>query len=505
MPARSAPFLAPPRPWVMPANRLKRYPHFDGEMTVRQATQLACDPQAVARHEFLPLLLFEEKKRYFRKPGAPHKPPKARPLRYAARADAYIYMRYREWLSCLYEDRLAKLGIGGAVLAYRRIPRSGRPGNKSNVDFAFEAVEQVRRMGDCDVICIDIKSFFESLDHRLLQRAWQDLLGVEALPPDHYRVFRSLTKYVEVERSEVLRNLGIWGWRKIAGRRHPVEGYLVPKKDVPVRLCDMATMRRIVFDGPRDARLAKIRREPFGIPQGTPISDLLANVYMTGFDVEVSSLARTLGGVYMRYSDDILLALPAEKNRCYPDIVGRLEEILASHGIELRISHEKTTVHRFRRGENGLTCDPVHPQRLRKGFEYLGFRFDGNTIRIRDSTISRLRQRIDSSTRQAASRAVRASRGRTADQILADYDFRTLYERFGRVRDFGRETPKNGWTFRTYVKRIEDVLGAESRVILRQVGNQQRWIRESFARHIEGLLIKRTAERTGEGQSSGEA
>ena len=83
----------------------------------------------------------------------------------------------------MYEDRLKILGIEECPIAYRQIPKSGSKGNKSNIDFAKDAFDEIKRLGNCAAIALDIESFFESLDHSLIMRAWRHLLGVEELPP----------------------------------------------------------------------------------------------------------------------------------------------------------------------------------------------------------------------------------------------------------------------------------------------------------------------------------
>jgi Reverse transcriptase (RNA-dependent DNA polymerase). len=50
-----------------------------------------------------------------------------------------------------------------------------------------------------------------------------------------------------------------------------------------------------------------------GIPQGTSISAVLANVYMIDFDKKVCALLKNLGGMYRRYSDDFIIVIPKEK------------------------------------------------------------------------------------------------------------------------------------------------------------------------------------------------
>ena len=48
----------------------------------------------------------------------------------------------------------------------------------------------------------------------------------------------------------------------------------------------------------------------FGIPQGSPISALLSNIYMLNFDIEMKDYVATLGGEYFRYCDDMLFIVP---------------------------------------------------------------------------------------------------------------------------------------------------------------------------------------------------
>ena len=51
-----------------------------------------------------------------------------------------------------------------------------------------------------------------------------------------------------------------------------------------------------------------------GIPQGSPISAVLSNVYMIEFDEQVKEYVSLNGGIYMRYSDDFLIVLPCERD-----------------------------------------------------------------------------------------------------------------------------------------------------------------------------------------------
>ncbi len=179
----------------------------------------------------------------------------------------------------------------------------------------------------------------------------------------------------------------------------------------------------------------------------------------------------------------ILIVLPDDGGLPHDAVVERLGTVLSSHGDRVVEATKKTILHRFRRDGQVLACRALHPSSLRKGFEYLGFSLDDRRTLIRNSTLSRLRQRIARSTRAEARGVVRSSRSASVDQICAGYDHRMLYERFGSIRDFINNVPKKHWTFRKYVKPIADVLGDEAKGVHRQVRHYERWIKSEFARH----------------------
>ena len=135
--------------WILDTNKLKHYPHFDRNLTIAEAEALANDRKQVVTHKFYPFMLFKESwTRYADKGEKGEK--KTRPLRYAARADAYIFARYRHELAHFYELELARCGLSASVLAYRKIP-SPSGGGMCNIHFAQMAFEEVIRQGDCCV------------------------------------------------------------------------------------------------------------------------------------------------------------------------------------------------------------------------------------------------------------------------------------------------------------------------------------------------------------------
>ena len=287
---------------------LKHYPHFDKPIRPNDIEALVRDADAVSRNSFYPFMRFEEKWQPFRdkQGGKPDK--KIRQLRFASRRDAYIYSYYRHLLRDPYEAALAARGLGDNVIAYRKLATADGKG-KSNIDFALDAFNVIRDYGDAAVVTLDISKFFESIDHEFLRQKWCALLGVTELPNDHRAVFRAITRYAIVDRDAAYERLGYLTWQAKGLSRIPV--YTTGFKDMPRQLCSNADFReKICGKGGGFASLIETNKDDFGIPQGSPISDMLANLYLIDFDSALKAYVDGIGGVFFRYSDDIIIVIP---------------------------------------------------------------------------------------------------------------------------------------------------------------------------------------------------
>jgi hypothetical protein len=224
--------------WRLTGGDLKKYPHFDAPLKLEEAIALATDRERVSTHGFYPFLLFTQEWQPFRKKG--NKPEKkSRKIRYAARADAYIFSYYRHLLSERYEEQLRERGLSNCVIAYRKIPVGGSErGGKCNIHFAAEAFDAVAQMGNCCAVALDISKFFESIDHAKLKRVWCDLLEVDQLPKDHWAVFKNITRYAEADRDSVYNRLGFSRLRSNTSWE-----YLRPKREMPMQLCSPEDFR----------------------------------------------------------------------------------------------------------------------------------------------------------------------------------------------------------------------------------------------------------------------
>ena len=258
---------------------VRRYPHFDPVIPAAEAEDVATDPARVATHTFYPFLKYDEGWTAFAEKGKRGKR-KDRPIRFAARLDSCIFSYYRHLLSMPYEARLQAEGLSDLVIAYRRIPKPSGSGGQSNIDFALSAVQAIQSQGNCCTIALDISSFFETLDHQRLRDVWGDLLGVSRLPADHFKVFQAITRYAFVDVMKAYTRLGYYGDKTDRhGRVRP--GYLKARKDIPVQLCNGRTFQEKIARSATHSSIIEVNKLGMGVPQGAPLSDLLANAYQS--------------------------------------------------------------------------------------------------------------------------------------------------------------------------------------------------------------------------------
>ncbi|MCF8882529.1 reverse transcriptase/maturase family protein [Erythrobacter sp. SN021] len=488
--------------WQLKPSDLKRYPHFDQVLKPDEIVALVTSPTRVAQNSFFPLLRYTKRWQPFRPgrdSGKARPKPKDRPIRYAARRDAYIFAYYRHLLSGPYEAELERLGISHCPVAYRRIPTEGdaRRG-KCNIQFAQEAVARIRELGDCHGIAVDISNYFESIDHERLKALWCRLLDVERLPPDHFAVFKNITKYRVVDRVAAYRRLGFYGVKSFTKGGHPIEGYLVPYRDIPTQLCSPHDFRqKILGENGQYESLVIPNDLPHGIPQGAPISDLLANLYLIDFDVEMNALATSLGGTYVRYSDDILLILPVDEAEARR-VMDELPERIRKFGDELVIKPEKSSLVRYVQEDDGQRCELV-AGKGKNGLEYLGFRYDGRNVFLRDATVSNLYRKVASVARNHSEATVRRYPGKSYAELCQMFNFEQFSKRFGRVEGFEPASTARTWTFWTYVMRAAEEFGPLGKKITGQVARLRRHSRIRVDQEIEKAL-----QRKAKSEASGE-
>lgn len=345
--------------------RSRGYLHFDLPIGYRKAKAIVTSPERVASHAFYPLINYTLTADKITKDPESHKlinKPKHRPIAYAAHIDSHIYAYYSKKLTKAYECDLNARGLGDSVLAFRSL-------GKSNIEFAKETFDHIRDFGVCGVVGLDISGFFDNLDHSIIKEKWAGILGVSSLPNDHFNVFKSITKWSSVNRDELYHHLGV-------SKNNP--------KNCRYRVCEPGQFRKTVRGGGLISKNMGMK----GIPQGSPISALLSNIYMIDFDQEVHEMMTELGGHYYRYCDDMLLIVPLEwRDKVAGEVVKKIK------ALKIEINPNKTEIRTFKRENGQLLAD--------KPLQYLGFLFDGQQVTIRSAALARYSERMKRGVRLA--------------------------------------------------------------------------------------------------------
>jgi group II intron reverse transcriptase/maturase len=181
---------------------------------------------------------------------------------------------------------------------------SDRPGR--NAQQAVVEVEELLFRGHPEVVDADLADYFGSIPH-----------------------------------AELLKSVS----RRIVDRRvlHLIKMWL----DCPVEETD---------DRGRKTRTTEARDKRRGIPQGSPLSPLLANIYMRRFVLgwKMFGLERSLGARLVTYADDLVILCKRGK---VEEALQRLREIMGK--LRLTVNEEKTRICKVPEGE----------------FDFLGYTF----------------------------------------------------------------------------------------------------------------------------------
>ena len=75
---------------------------------------------------------------------------------------------------------------------------------KCNIQFAKEVFEQVQNRGECTAVALDIKGYFDNIDHITLKEKWKAIIGSELLK-NNLEFSRTLTRYSYVSKNNLLK------------------------------------------------------------------------------------------------------------------------------------------------------------------------------------------------------------------------------------------------------------------------------------------------------------
>lgn len=407
--------------------KVKKYPHIGLPITIKDyhwVKDYVEDPEKIRVHSFLPLIHKSIVKRKFRADSsAKARNPsgkrrrrvgkqKIRNIYFASHLDSLIFSKYNEILAAAYEEYVLNEPFNTSVVAYRKIPvsKTGRK-NKCNIDFAKAAFEfiQENKAKKLTVVVADVTSFFDNLDHRILKKQWYKVLERRALPTDHYNIFKALTRsrYVKGEQlfesynKSMLVECGVPNLpKKKTIKRKKIQISEFFKEKNAIAYCNKNEFLK------GNLNLIISENSAKGIPQGSPISATLANIYMLDFDKEVFAKVSSCGGFYQRYSDDIIIVCEQQ----YEDEIIKFTRDKIQNHTSLVIEPDKTRVFRFEilnTKFKGFEIDESTKQpNYNKVLQYLGFSYDGQRVLIKNAAFSKFYRSMKSSFKKSASLAI---------------------------------------------------------------------------------------------------
>ncbi|MDY0017806.1 MAG: reverse transcriptase domain-containing protein [Candidatus Delongbacteria bacterium] len=392
--------------------KVKGYPHIGLPLSFSDrdwVNKYVQNKASVSKHAFLPFIHKTIKSRKYRKKyddngdilndGMRTPDYKKREIFYASHLDSNIYSYYSFLLSSYYESLLKSLNLFNVVTAYRRLPLENnkvKSRNKCNIDFANEVFEFIRnnKSNELSAIILDITSYFDHLDHRILKNMWCKILNVESLPSDHYNIYRNITKFSFVEEKDIfnefqseiyVKNKSGEIRKKIIGRgkylRNQSAIAYCKKEDFNSRIRKKGLIKTNKYN---DKTKKELRKK--GIPQGSPISSVLANIYLMDFDNEIHEIISNNGGLYRRYSDDMVVVC---KRELCDKIVNMFYEKIKNYKLDIQPS--KTQIFHFVKEDNNFICSKETKSKkliTTKNFEYLGFEFDGQYTMLKSSSLA---------------------------------------------------------------------------------------------------------------------
>lgn len=196
------------------------------------------------------------------------------------------------------------------------------------------------------------------------------VLDVERLPQDYFSVFKNITRFSS------------WDWKDIV----KAAGESITERGIRKKINSRDTiLTKEQFQKSKDD--IKKNVSGIGIPQGSPISAILSNIYMIEFDEKIKRYVKSKSGIYMRYSDDFIIVLPYED-----DIeICNYKNFIFSHVESMKglidLQKEKTSCYIYTNGK-------IYENNCLSSINYLGFLFDGKSTKIRPRAITKYYYRM---------------------------------------------------------------------------------------------------------------
>ncbi|MEZ4887944.1 MAG: reverse transcriptase domain-containing protein [Chitinophagales bacterium] len=498
-------------------------------------------PEFIAQYAFLPLIHIKIEQRRYKKDkngNRSHKKwnkrkqkyestAKVRPIHYATHIDTQLYAYYAYILKEKYENILKKNKIlSDSIIAYRYMPIEQenkkphkKPPGKSTIHFAKEVFKEITNRGECIAITLDIENFFSSLSHQYLKKAWIELLDdrkyVNMLSPDHYNVYNATTKFRYIRLDDLRKSHHKkkgFDEKYIAELKNEgIDAFFRDGKDFKEKIVQNPNIRTY------KNQFKDVKGNSIGIPQGLPISAVLANIYLLDFDRQVyNELIEKHGVYYRRYSDDILILCSEKKLKFINKF---LQEKIRK--CKLKISKDKTEIIRFKYNRHNILMSErvgfkekrLEPELNKNGFpkkiplKYLGFEFYGNKTLIKSAGLGKFYRKMKKTIKVKSKRLLYEAQKVPNKKVI--FWKRKIYRRFSfaghykKRRKFEEKIIKKVWDEKenTYIlkedKKTRTLRGnylsyaykasciMKEPAIRKQVRNHWKILQEEIKKHID--------------------
>lgn len=434
----------------------RTYPHFDATIKTKKdivaLSKIFLDKDAIIKWNFLPFIHYNKQERKYNWNNIKNKTSKRkaeskvknRSILYASHRDAILYSWYAFQLNTYYEFFLKEEWLDLCVWAYRQNNWVSR----SNITLSDNVIKEIKSRKNCAVLTFDITKFYDTLNKVVLKNNWSYIINnfyrtnVAWLPSDHYAIFKSIFYYSCVS----LRELHIFLNHKyhnlpenIMRKINRYNGYVCYPADLNEIRSKGQIYKKWEF-------IEKLKLEHpweydifdtnLWIPQWSPISPVLANIYLSLFDKGINTYLSSIWGIYRRYADDILIICDANLREHIEDFIYR--EVKK---VNLNIQAAKTDWFIFSE-EKIIERKDSESQNSHRNLQYLWFEFDWKNTFIRWSSISRYYQKMRSWIRRNLKNALKLDPNAT---IIRNERIRNnfLVEKFAR---YTRNSAKILWS-----------------------------------------------------------
>jgi RNA-directed DNA polymerase len=369
------------KPYLKKFIGARGYPHFDTTINLFSAEQVGSlrksfsSSSAIKQWKFLPFIRKDQRNRRYRHKIIPspveHRDQKkfthikSRPIMYASHHDACLFALLNSILAKPYEQEIANRALSENVIAYRSIKGA------NNITFAKKAFDFMESHGNFACLLIDIKGFFDNVLHKDLNIAIEKVLG-QKIDSTLKFILSNITNYRYVIEDEVIKEL-----------RRAKRPYYVPLGKKSRRLCSIDDFNGLI----NNRQFIRRNSKGIGFPQGSPVSGLLANIFLLDFDSWMADkLSSYKLGFYQRYSDDMIIICPPDKvKELYVEIKYQLSVL----GLSLSTSKSELFLGLDGAIENRLSYLEATKPGKRQNVQYLGLEWNGQQIVLRPSTIEK--------------------------------------------------------------------------------------------------------------------